>query len=154
AMNKLFDRLVEQSQRAQDAVQVHLSDLAQAGVQAEALGTALRVNLQDNVAAIRDSAAESSNTARDIGAMLGQRAGELANAIEGQGRSLGEALTRHHEAMAELLRQQNEVLLRDLAGGSGEVMRQIRHESEGVSGALGEIHRQSEALREALRSQS
>ncbi len=58
AMNALFDRLVEQGRRAQDAVQAHLSDLAQAGQEAEAIGGALRANLQDNVAAIRDSAAE------------------------------------------------------------------------------------------------
>ena len=45
--------------------------------------------------------------------------------------------------MAELLRQQNEALLRDLAGGSGEAMRQLRQESEGVAIALGQVHQRS-----------
>ena len=82
AMNALFDRLVEQGQRAQDAVQAHLSDLTQAGEEAEAMGAALRANLQDNVAAIRDSAAESADAAKDLGGMLEQRAADLARTIE------------------------------------------------------------------------
>jgi uncharacterized membrane protein len=78
AMNALFDRLVAQGQKAQDLMQTHLAELTQAGAEAEAMGGALRANLQENVEAIRDSAAQSGAAAQDLGGVLEQRAAELA----------------------------------------------------------------------------
>src|SRR4029077_17175469 len=153
-MNGLFDRLAEQGLAAQDLVQSHLADLAKAAAEAEAMGASLRANLQDNVSVIRDSAAESSATAQGLGGMLEQRAAEIARTIEAQSRDLSEALTRHNDSLADLLRRQNEALLRDVAIGGGEAVRELRRETEDVAGALGEVHRQTEALRGSLQAQS
>src|SRR4029077_14316963 len=55
---------------------------------------------------------------------------------------------------ADLLRRQNEALLRDVAIGGGEAVRELRRETEDVAGALGEVPRQTEALRGSLQAQS